>query len=117
MQDTLVNGRTEQDRFLADNCHMLAEPPEIECADIFAVQEDLAFHGQVKTLQETNNCRLSGSRSSNKCHHLSSSDAQIEVLKHDCVRSRWVDVLQILELQVADKVLGNLAILSFGVDW
>ncbi|GJC95043.1 hypothetical protein ColKHC_03869 [Colletotrichum higginsianum] len=111
--DVLVDGGGEEGGLLADEGHLLAEPAQVQGADVVAVEVDGAAHGVVEALDEADDGALAGAGGADQGGGLAGGDVQGHVLHDGDLGAGRVDVLDVLEADGAldgvelDAVVGG----------
>src|SRR5271155_4162484 len=78
--DVTVYGGAEQYWFLADQGNLSSKPSQIQILNVITIEEYLSIDGQVESLDQSNNGRLSRARGTDDSCHLAGRYRKVEVL-------------------------------------
>mmetsp|Transcript_11838 Transcript_11838/g.29656 ORF Transcript_11838/g.29656 Transcript_11838/m.29656 type:complete len:382 (-) Transcript_11838:1758-2903(-) len=113
--DVLCNGPVKQDRLLAHQCDLAAQPLDVERSNVLAVQKDTPRIRVVPPLQKGYAGAFSRARGSHKGDLLTRLDLNRDAPEDGCVGPRWVRKLHVAKLYEALRLTARLV--AVGACW
>ena len=103
--NVLNDGRVEEHRLLVHNAQILAQPLDVQRANVTTIDEQSALSRIVEALEELNARRLAASRRADQSDRLTGRDCQAQIVERSYLGSRRIAERDTAKLDVTAHLL------------